>query len=139
MCKILGIIWNREDDTLAVPGPSIDQLKGAFTKHEVLQVVASVFDPFEYYSPTVLTAKLFIQELWKEKWKWDTNLNSQKLQKWMLIVGQKLQKWMLIVEQLRSIPHHTIARYLGLLNDDQCCVKSTLHFFVMLLQRHMQL
>ena len=56
--------------------------------------------------------------MWKEKWKWNTNLNSQKL-----------QKWMLNVEQLRSIPHHTIARYLGLLNDDQCCVESTLHCF----------
>ena len=79
MCKVLGILRNCESDTLTVPTTSGAKLKKVCTKREVLQVIASVFDPLGYFSPTVLLAKLFIQELWKEKWEWDTTLSEEKL------------------------------------------------------------
>ena len=65
--------------------------------------MASIFDPLGYFSPTVLMAKLFIQQLWKEKWEWDTILNKEKL-----------QMWALIQESLECIPQHTIARNIAL-------------------------
>ena len=92
-CKVLGILWNCENDTLAVPTISGAKLKKVSTKREVLQVMASVFDPLGHFSPTVLMAKLLIQELWKEKCEWDTSLSEEKL-----------QKWKLILESLESIP-----------------------------------
>ena len=86
VCKVLGIVWNCEDDTIAVPVCSNVKQKKASTKCEVLQAIASIFDPLGYFSPSVLMAKLFFQELWKEKWEWDTNFNEEKLQKWNLIL-----------------------------------------------------
>jgi len=106
----LGLIWNREEDTLAIPAPSYVRLKKASTKREVLQVIASVFDPLGYFSPTVLMAKLFIQELWKEKWEWDTNLNDEKLHKWHLILGS-----------LECISQHAITRNIRLSDDSIEC------------------
>ena len=81
VCKVLGIVWNCEDDTIAVPFCSNVKQKKAFTKCEVLQVTASIFDLLGYFSPTVLMAKLFIQELQTEKREWDTNFNEEKVRK----------------------------------------------------------
>ena len=99
MCKVLGILWNCDNDTLAVPTISGAKLKKVSTKREVLQVMASVFDPLGYFSSTVLMAKLFIQELWKEKCEWDTTLSEEKL-----------QKWELILESLECIPQHVVTK-----------------------------
>ena len=67
ICKVLGILWNCDSDTLTVSTTVGAKMKKVYTKREVLQVMASIFDPLGYFSPTVLMAKLFIQELWKEK------------------------------------------------------------------------
>ena len=58
--KVLGIQWNLGNDTLSIPSLSNDRIKGAYTKREILKVVASIFDPLGYFAPTVLQAKLFI-------------------------------------------------------------------------------
>ena len=94
------------DDTIAVPVCSNVKQKKASTKCEVLQVTASIFDPLGYFAPTVLMAKLFIQELWKEKWEWDTNFNEEKL-----------QKWNLILDSLECIPQQMITRNITLSDD----------------------
>ena len=106
----MGIVWNCEDDTIAVPVCSNVKQKKASTKREVLQVTASIFDPLRYFSPTVLIAKLFIPELWKEKWEWDTNFNEEKL-----------QKWNLILECLECIPHQVITRNITLSGEPIEC------------------
>lgn len=69
-----------------VPGPTHSNLKDVSTKHEVLQVIGSVFDPLGYYSPTVLRAKLFMKMLWKEGCEWDAKLNTEKLTEWLEIL-----------------------------------------------------
>ena len=94
-------------DTLAIPAPSYGRLKKASTICEVLQVIVSVFHPLGYFSPTVLMAKLFIQELWKEKWEWDTNLNDEK--------------WHLILQSLECISQHAITRNIKLSDDSIEC------------------
>jgi len=73
----------------------------------VLQVIVSVFDPLGYFSPTVLITKLFIQELWKEKWEWDTNINDEK--------------WHLILGSLECISQHAISRNIRLSDDSIEC------------------
>ena len=68
--------------------------------------MASVFDPLGYFSPTVLMAKLFIQELWKERWEWDATLSEVKL-----------HKWKLILQSLECIPQYAITRNIILPED----------------------
>ena len=115
--KVLGIIWNHDNDTLAVPGLSHVKLE-ATSKLKVLQIIGSVFDLLGYYSPTILKAKLFMKMLWKEKCEWDTKLDTQKL-----------TRWEEIMENLKDIPNYTIPRYLGFLNEDQCFADLTLICF----------
>jgi len=79
ICKVLGLVWNCVSDTISVPICSNVKQRMTSTKCEVLQMTASIFDPLGYFSPTVLMAKLFIQELWKEKWEWAANLGEVKL------------------------------------------------------------
>ena len=106
ICKVLGILWNCDSDTLTVSTTVGAKMKKVYTKREVLQVMASIFDPLGYFSPTVLMAKRFIQGLWKEKCEWDTTLSDEKL-----------QKWELILESLECIPQYSIARNIILPDD----------------------
>ena len=102
--KVLGISWNLKNDQLSIPGPSgNEKLCGASTKREILQATASIYDPMGYFAPTILEAKLFIQELWIDKLQWDIELSKEKL-----------SKWNHICEDLESISMHHIPRYLGI-------------------------
>ena len=97
--KVLGVTWNSISYTLVVPGPSYNK---NFTKREVLQVIASIFDPLGYYSPVILKAKLFMQDLWKDKWEWDAKPDDEKL-----------QNWLEIMDSLKTIPQYITPRYIG--------------------------
>ena len=101
--KVLGINWNLNSDTLFLPGPSGDRTKEASTKREVLQAVASIFDPLGFFAPTVLEAKLFIQELWTCKFDWDTELPSEYLSRWQHL-------W----DILTTISMYNIPRHVGM-------------------------
>jgi len=63
--KVLGNNWHLTNDTLSVPGPSVKDDGGVWTKRKVLRVISSVFDPLGYFSPTVLEAKLLMKLLMK--------------------------------------------------------------------------
>ena len=108
-------MWNTENDTITVPACSKAKQSKVSTKREVLQVTASIFDPLGYFSPTVLMAKLFIQELWKEKWEWDTSFNDEKV-----------KRWKLIAEGLECIPQQVIPRNIKLLDNSVIYT----HYFV---------
>ena len=66
--KVLGMCWKLTNDTLSVPGLSLERLEGVYTKRGVLQATASIYDPLGFFSPTTLQAKIFIKELWENKW-----------------------------------------------------------------------
>ena len=77
--EVLGINWNLISDELSVPSPSDSIFEHASTKREVLKVIASVFDPLGYFSPTILDAKLFMKELWVKEYQWDSRLDDKLL------------------------------------------------------------
>ena len=70
--KVLGMQWNRQNDTLNVPEKIMKCTK--FTKREILKVTASTFDPSGYFTPIVLRAKLLLQRLWREGKGWDEDV-----------------------------------------------------------------
>lgn len=79
--KVLGIEWDTENDTLALK-PNRITTQSNYTKRKILQVTASIYDPCGFVAPITLPAKILIQDLWKQKLKWDDKLPQHLCEKW---------------------------------------------------------
>ena len=82
--KALGVTWNTIDDTLTFLPSTI---KATYTKRGILSVVSSVYDPLGFLSPFTTTAKMILQDVWKDNTGWDEQVNEdiQKIwQKWLI-------------------------------------------------------
>ena len=87
--KILGINWDITNDTFSY---NTDKLLHQITtvkptKRNVLRSIAKVFDPMGYIAPYVITAKILMQQLSKNKLDWDTVLTGDLLNTWQDWVG----------------------------------------------------
>uniref|UniRef100_A0A7I4XXG8 Integrase catalytic domain-containing protein n=1 Tax=Haemonchus contortus TaxID=6289 RepID=A0A7I4XXG8_HAECO len=82
--KLLGLKWNPNRDTLHIRASLASHL--VTTKRTALRAIASNFDPLGYLSPLFVQAKIFIQDLWKDEYDWDTPLTEMHLAKWQEIV-----------------------------------------------------
>ncbi|XP_050665160.1 uncharacterized protein LOC126965567 [Leptidea sinapis] len=82
MVKVLGICWNRDSDEFqyTVDLPEVDKLP---TKRQVLSDIARLYDPMGWIAPVVVTAKVFIQKLWKSGLAWDDELPVDLLNEWL--------------------------------------------------------
>ena len=80
--------------------------------------MASIFDPLGYFTPTVLQAKLFIQELWVDKLDWDTEFQMERV-----------NKWNEICKNLKDISSYCLPRYLGIVTSDTQSVEYNLVCF----------
>ncbi|XP_061724166.1 uncharacterized protein LOC133530287 [Cydia pomonella] len=80
--KILGLTWDRKDDTFHV-SVNLPASRIPVTKRVILSDVASLFDPFGWLSPVVITAKIMIQKLWLCHCGWDDELSSELVDEWM--------------------------------------------------------
>ncbi|CAL1299054.1 unnamed protein product [Larinioides sclopetarius] len=70
-----GIIWDLDNDTL---GCCIDleplTCESKITKRVILSIVQQIFDPIGLLVPSTLLPKLLLQNLWKMKMSWDSEL-----------------------------------------------------------------
>ena len=57
------------------------EIKEYFTKREVLAIIAKLFDPAGWLGPIIITAKMLIQQIWREKTDWDKCLTSEPCEK----------------------------------------------------------
>ena len=78
--KILGIAWLPGTDTFTF-NITVSQHE-VLTKRRVLSDVARIFDPLGWLAPTVIIAKIFLQELWSYNLGWDEELPEQLTTKW---------------------------------------------------------
>ncbi|XP_067039928.1 uncharacterized protein [Acropora muricata] len=67
--KLLGVKWNKEEDTIAVQFPEVGSKP---TKREVLAKLAKVYDPLGLASPSVLQGKQIFREICDAKVSWDS-------------------------------------------------------------------
>ncbi|GFW08076.1 uncharacterized protein TNCV_2978442 [Trichonephila clavipes] len=77
--RVLGLIWNLKTDSIQVKVVHEEIVK---TKRQLLSVIAQVFDPLGLFSPSVITLKIMLQELWKSKAFWDDPIPSSILENW---------------------------------------------------------
>ncbi|XP_066254642.1 uncharacterized protein [Euwallacea similis] len=79
--KVLGLSWNPNIDNFSIIIPEI-KIKETYTKREVLATIASIYDPIEIINPMVVSAKLIIQEIWKDNCGCDDIMSQTILAKW---------------------------------------------------------
>jgi hypothetical protein len=69
--RTLGLLWNCQNDSFTFKS-SIQST--AATKRQVLQQVASVFDPLGFLAPIIMSAKVLLQDIWRSGCDWDDPL-----------------------------------------------------------------
>ncbi|GFW03549.1 integrase catalytic domain-containing protein [Trichonephila clavipes] len=77
--RVLGLIWNLKTDSIQVKVVHEEIVK---TKRQLLSVIAQIFDPLGLFSPSVITLKIMLKELWKSKALWDDPIPSSILENW---------------------------------------------------------
>ena len=77
--KLLGMVWNKSEDTLSIESPAI---KNVSSKREALSELAKVYDPLGLVSSTTLVAKILYREMCEAKLPWDTELDERIKRRW---------------------------------------------------------
>jgi hypothetical protein len=71
LVSVLGLLWNRNDDTLSPDMRECSTMEGNVTKRKILSAAHRIFDPLGISCPVTLVPKLMLQELWSLKLGWD--------------------------------------------------------------------
>lgn len=77
--KTLGMTWNPKADTFKF---ITSDFNDTYTKRSILSDIAKLFDPLGLVGPIVVTAKYFMQQIWKAGLDWDENLPPILENKW---------------------------------------------------------
>ena len=71
--KVLGITWDSQSDELSFPVKT--HASSCLTKRERLQVAACIFDPLGLISSFALCGNITLQDLWKQRYDWDQEVD----------------------------------------------------------------
>ncbi|CAG2200461.1 unnamed protein product [Mytilus edulis] len=105
--KVLGHLWNIENDTLSVKHSQSFINSGNITKRKTLKEISEVFDPLGLFSPILISGKIFLQDLWKKHLRWDDELQ-----------GTDSLKWGSIQAELQQLSECQISRSIGIMTGD---------------------
>ena len=78
---VLGLKWNKSEDTLAVRFPAIDS-NATTTKRTILSKLAKVYDPLGLVSPIILEGKVIFRDVCKTKVPWDADIREPLSRRW---------------------------------------------------------
>ncbi|XP_036347161.1 uncharacterized protein LOC118756508, partial [Rhagoletis pomonella] len=79
--KALGIYWNPVEDEFRFK-INFKAPTGDPTKRKVLSTIARLFDPMGWLAPVLISAKIFMQRLWRAHIGWDQTLPSNLARIW---------------------------------------------------------
>ncbi|XP_051155781.1 uncharacterized protein LOC127278227 [Leptopilina boulardi] len=106
--KVFGLSWNPKIDSFQI-GVNLETIEFP-TKRTVLSLIAKLYDPLGWITPVIVTAKLFMQELWLRKIDWDETLP----------LDLKKQ-WFNFYPDLISLKDIVIPRWIGLYKSNTTC------------------
>ena len=87
--KILGVIWDKINDELSFDFNEIaSKFKENATKRQVIQAIASIYDPLGLINPVVVKFKIFFQKLCVIKLNWDEKLPEQLFDEWRELINE---------------------------------------------------
>ena len=93
--KVLGLAWDKANDTLSCEIPDPPELSEAITKRIILSYINQVFDPIGFLCPALLHLKLVLQETWASRSGWDEELTDE--------VSTSFKQWMVGIHHLKYI------------------------------------
>ncbi|XP_067051179.1 uncharacterized protein [Acropora muricata] len=98
--KTLGISWNSTKDEFTVTASPVSP--GFQTaKRNILRKIATIFDPLGFVCPSVVVAKILLQELWMRGYGWDDEVQDE--------IANKIEGWF---EHLKGLAEVKIPRCL---------------------------
>ncbi|XP_058836359.1 uncharacterized protein LOC131692951 [Topomyia yanbarensis] len=80
--KTLGLLWEHRSDRFMFRSPAWND-HFPITKRIVLADAARLFDPLGLIGPVIVQAKIFLQQLWKQKCDWDEPLATESQNFWL--------------------------------------------------------
>lgn len=116
--KTLGIVWDNEKDVFLFDFSQLVQEGEELepTKRNVLKFLSSFYDPIGLIQPIIISLKILMQRICKQKLDWDETLPKDLLEEWKLVLNS-----------LKSIGKLPVNRRLESLND--IVVSRELHGF----------
>ena len=78
--KALGVKWDTEKDTLEF---KMKLAEKPSTRHGLLSMLSSVYDPLGLGAPFMLKRRQIIQQLWQEKLQWDEQIDERLAYEWL--------------------------------------------------------
>lgn len=116
--KTLGIIWDNEKDVFVFDFSQLVQegKELELTKRNVLKFLSSFYDPIGLIQPIIISLKILMQRICKQKLNWDETLPDELS-----------KEWNFILDSLESIGTLSVNRRLESLND--IVVSRELHGF----------
>ena len=111
--RALGALWNTENDLLKIKKI---QKHIPMTKHGVLSLLSSIFDPLGILTPAIIEPKQIIQLSWQRKSNCDDPLPLDLEIRW--------KNWLI---NLSKTNHISLPRWYGISFVDTSCIK--LHIF----------
>ncbi|XP_053691129.1 uncharacterized protein LOC128739658 [Sabethes cyaneus] len=79
--KTLGLIWEPRIDVFRFKAP--EWTSSAICKRTVISDLAKIFDPIGLIAVVIVSAKIFVQTLWKQKVSWDEPLQGDLQTQWI--------------------------------------------------------
>lgn len=104
--KTLGLGWFHSTDEFHFDTQFQKDTEGV-TKRIILSTVSQIFDPLGLLSPTIMIAKVLLQQLWLLKIDWDDALPSDVTRAW-----DKFVTSLSILNSMR-VPRHAIGTYIN--------------------------
>ena len=85
--KVLGMLWNSENDNLMYPERNFSASIGEnVTKRAILKHSSQIYDPLGLLTPVTIRAKTLIQDLWKGGFDWDEKVPESHRKTWTDLV-----------------------------------------------------
>ena len=98
--KMLGLKWDKVQDTLTVNFPRSVDRNDTVTKRGILRNLAKIYDPLGLVSPVTLEGKLIYRDVCCAKLPWDMELDDSLRQRW--------KKWERSVPCAETVPRSIV-------------------------------
>ncbi|XP_032682417.1 uncharacterized protein LOC116849399 [Odontomachus brunneus] len=112
--NILGVTWTPASNTLEFQVHTSTDIPS--TKRSILSTIAKLYDPLGLVTPVTITAKIFMQELWRLKVGWDDTLPESMFEKWRkfyaklpVLSGLTIKRWTGFTNDATQIELHGFA------------------------------